>query len=187
MLKFQSGGRSGKTESLLSRWTEQMLRVGVLCRTQAHSLVDFAPLPSHTCPRWTMYVETKFLRLGRAVRCGDDIDGWRLCWLGGWDKHRKLFVVMVQRVRRDAKAPPLLLNCVSRSRRSVCEPASARPIRAPSGLGIFVPRLTTKSVTKKSRKVLAHGRIRAESGEMMMLLTWGQTRPARIRVLRIKA
>ncbi len=45
-----------------------------------------------------MHVETKFLRLFRAVELGDDIDGWRVCWLGGWDKCRVLFVVMVERV-----------------------------------------------------------------------------------------
>jgi len=45
-----------------------------------------------------MHVETKFLRLFRAVELGDDIDGWRVCWLGGWDKCRVLFVVMVKRV-----------------------------------------------------------------------------------------
>jgi hypothetical protein len=45
-----------------------------------------------------MRVETKFLRLFRAVELGDDIDGWRVCWLGGWDKCRVLFVVMVKRL-----------------------------------------------------------------------------------------
>jgi hypothetical protein len=30
-----------------------------------------------------MHVETKFLRLFRAVEFGDDIRGWRVCWLGG--------------------------------------------------------------------------------------------------------
>jgi hypothetical protein len=48
---------------------------------------------SHVCPEQTM-----FLRLFRAVQLGDDIDGWRVCWLGGWDKCRVLFVVMVKRV-----------------------------------------------------------------------------------------
>jgi len=45
-----------------------------------------------------MNVETKFLRLIRAVELGDYIDGWRVCWLGGWDKCRVLFVVMAERV-----------------------------------------------------------------------------------------
>ena len=45
-----------------------------------------------------MQVETKYLRLFRAVRLGDDIEGWEVCWLGGWDKNRVVFVVMVKRV-----------------------------------------------------------------------------------------
>jgi hypothetical protein len=45
-----------------------------------------------------MHIETKFLQLYRAVEMGDDLDGWRVCWLGGWDKCRVLFVVMVKRV-----------------------------------------------------------------------------------------
>jgi hypothetical protein len=45
-----------------------------------------------------MHVATKFLRLSHAVALGDDIDGWRVCWLGGWDKCRVLFVVMVKQV-----------------------------------------------------------------------------------------
>ena len=45
-------------------------------------------------------VETKFVRLRRAVDLGDDIDGWRVCWLGGWDKSHVLYVAMVLRVFR---------------------------------------------------------------------------------------
>ena len=46
------------------------------------------------------YVETKFVRLRQAVELGDDIDGWRVCWLGGWDKGRVFYVAMVLRVFR---------------------------------------------------------------------------------------
>jgi hypothetical protein len=58
-----------------------------------------------------MRVETKFLRLFRAVELGEDLDGWRVCWLGGWDKGRVLFVVMANRVtdvpRQETAVPPL--------------------------------------------------------------------------------
>jgi hypothetical protein len=47
-----------------------------------------------------MEVETKFLRLFKPVAQGGRIDGWRVCWVGGWDKCRVLFVVMVERPRR---------------------------------------------------------------------------------------
>jgi hypothetical protein len=45
-----------------------------------------------------MQVETRYLRLFRAVGLGDDMDGWQVCWLGGWDKCRIVFLVMVKRV-----------------------------------------------------------------------------------------
>ena len=55
-------------------------------------------MPSHA---WVaMAVETKFLRLFRAVGLGERINGWRVCWVGGWDKCRVVFVVMVERGRR---------------------------------------------------------------------------------------
>ena len=44
-----------------------------------------------------MQLETKFLRLPRPVQFGEQIDGWRVCWLGGWDKARIFFFVMVFR------------------------------------------------------------------------------------------
>ena len=47
-----------------------------------------------------MLVETKFLHLHRPVALGARIEGWRVCWLGGWDRHRFFFVVMVEKVKR---------------------------------------------------------------------------------------
>jgi hypothetical protein len=44
-----------------------------------------------------MQVETKFLRLFREVAIGDRINGWGVCWIGGWDKCRVVFVVMVEK------------------------------------------------------------------------------------------
>jgi hypothetical protein len=44
-----------------------------------------------------MHVQTKFLRLCKPVSLGDLINDWRVCWLGGWDKCRVFFVVMVER------------------------------------------------------------------------------------------
>jgi hypothetical protein len=40
-----------------------------------------------------MTVETKFLRLPQPVPLGARIDGWRVCWLGGWDRDRFFFIV----------------------------------------------------------------------------------------------
>ena len=39
----------------------------------------------------------KFRRLFNPAALGDRIGGWRVCWIGGWDKCRVLFVVMVER------------------------------------------------------------------------------------------
>jgi len=37
------------------------------------------------------------LHLRKPVALGDRIDGWRVCWLGGWDKGKLFYVVMVER------------------------------------------------------------------------------------------
>ena len=52
-----------------------------------------------------MHVQTKFLRLRTPVSLGDRIDDWRVCWLGGWDKCRVFFVVMVEREYEQPVAP----------------------------------------------------------------------------------
>ena len=54
----------------------------------------------------TMPLKTKFLRLRQPVRLGTRIDGWRVCWLGGWDRRRLFFVVMIEKVAGgDRRAP----------------------------------------------------------------------------------
>jgi hypothetical protein len=49
---------------------------------------------------FNMQVETKFLVLVRAAQIGDSIDGWRVGWVGGWDKRRVVFYVMVERINQ---------------------------------------------------------------------------------------
>jgi len=75
-----------------------------------------------------MHVETKFLRPFRAVALGEDLDGWRVCWLGGWDKCRLLFVVMARRVidrpRLETALTPL----------PALETAARSPVLTPSGV-----------------------------------------------------
>ena len=44
-----------------------------------------------------MEMETKFVHLFRCANLGDRIDGWRVGWVGGWDKCNVVFVVMVER------------------------------------------------------------------------------------------
>lgn len=47
-----------------------------------------------------MEVETRFLRLIQLAALGDFIDGWKVIWVGGWDKCRVVFFVMVERTIR---------------------------------------------------------------------------------------
>ena len=54
-------------------------------------------VPSATAP--SQVIETKFLHLRQSVALGDRIDGWRVCWLGGWDKGKVSYMVMVERKR----------------------------------------------------------------------------------------
>jgi hypothetical protein len=70
-------------------------------RTLNPIAVEHAVAPRLDCqPRrdaWVaMQVQTKFLRLFKEVAISDHIDGWRVCWIGGWDKW-VLFVVMVEK------------------------------------------------------------------------------------------
>ena len=65
------------------------------------SVVDSFAGQSHGCV-WsvqTMQVETKFLRLCQPIALGEEIDGWQVCWLGGWGKNRLFYYVMVARVK----------------------------------------------------------------------------------------
>ena len=45
-------------------------------------------------------VQTRFLHLSEPAGLGDRIDGWRVCWVGGWDQGKVFFVVMAERVVR---------------------------------------------------------------------------------------
>jgi hypothetical protein len=44
-----------------------------------------------------MRIETKFLRLRQPVPWGHEIDGWSVCWRGGWGKGRVFYIVMVMK------------------------------------------------------------------------------------------
>jgi hypothetical protein len=46
-----------------------------------------------------MQIETKYLRLRTAVTLNSQFGDWRVCWLGGWTKHRMFYLVMVVRIK----------------------------------------------------------------------------------------
>jgi hypothetical protein len=45
-----------------------------------------------------MQMETKFLRLHTPVELGSLFGDWRVCWLGGWSKHRMFYLVMLMKI-----------------------------------------------------------------------------------------
>jgi hypothetical protein len=45
-------------------------------------------------------VETKLVRLRKPVAIGECVDGWQVCWLGGWDERKTFFIAVVERVVR---------------------------------------------------------------------------------------
>jgi hypothetical protein len=68
-------------------------RLDCPARQRSHAWVPWKSRPSS-------------LRLFKPVALGDRIDGWRVRrrWIGGWDKCRVLFVVMVERPRRTRRS-----------------------------------------------------------------------------------
>jgi hypothetical protein len=42
-----------------------------------------------------MKMETKFLRLRTPVELCSRFGDWSVCWLGGWQKHRMYYLVML--------------------------------------------------------------------------------------------
>lgn len=57
-------------------------------------------------------METKFLRLRTPVEIGSRFGDWTVCWLGGWQKHRMFYLVMLVKLR---PRPFLRLPALARS------------------------------------------------------------------------
>ena len=53
-----------------------------------------------------MQLQTKYLRLSTAVTLGSRFGDWRVCWRGGWSRHRLFYLVMLVRVEPSAQASP---------------------------------------------------------------------------------
>jgi hypothetical protein len=58
--------------------------------------LDTSRRQSHAC---VMTLETKYAHLRHPLAVGHRMAGWRVCWVGGWDKQRVFFVVMLVRVK----------------------------------------------------------------------------------------
>jgi hypothetical protein len=48
----------------------------------------------------TRMLETKFIRLKSPVTIGSRFGEWKVCWLGGWNRHRLSYLVMLVRVSK---------------------------------------------------------------------------------------
>ena len=64
-----------------------------------------------------MKMETKFLRLRTPVEVGSRFDDWSVCWLGGWEKHRLYYLVMLVKLQPQFRrqAPTQLASPEKRS------------------------------------------------------------------------
>jgi hypothetical protein len=49
-----------------------------------------------------MQLETKFMRVPLAVTVGSRFGEWQVTWIGGWDKWRLYYLVMVVKLPRQA-------------------------------------------------------------------------------------
>ena len=58
-----------------------------------------------------MQVETKYLCLRQEIALGEEIDGWKVYWRGGWGRDRLFYFVMVARVKID---PAWFTECAQR-------------------------------------------------------------------------
>ena len=63
-----------------------------------------------------MNLETRYLRLRTPVTLNSRFGDWRVCWLGGWTRHRMSYLVMLVRVK----------SIRSSSAWCVCEQATTR-------------------------------------------------------------
>ena len=79
------------------------VEISVEITAEARRRTPFA-VPTQTqtkvLPGDPMTRETKLLHLREPAALGDSIDGWRVFWLGGWDRGRLFFIVMVEKIVR---------------------------------------------------------------------------------------
>jgi hypothetical protein len=59
----------------------------------------FSPNPGRGAMNVPCHWKPNTCTYRHVVPMGHRIDGWRVCWLGGWDKQRLFFIVMLVRVK----------------------------------------------------------------------------------------
>jgi hypothetical protein len=81
-------------------WTIIILESG--CSTKPMTAASRPRLPGAQLE--SLRVQSRFMKLRRAAKLGERIDGWRVCWLGGWDKSKVFYKVQVDRVVRAGRS-----------------------------------------------------------------------------------
>jgi hypothetical protein len=61
-----------------------------------------------------MQLETKFLRLRTPVTIGCRFGEWEVCWLGGWQRHRLYYLVMLVKLEAPQRRAADCLSYASR-------------------------------------------------------------------------
>ena len=79
---------SERQSRIVIRLGKQRYALDITCQA---SILPPEPPPA------SRLAETKFIRLRKPVALGECIDGRRVCWVGGWDRGKVFFVVMVSR------------------------------------------------------------------------------------------
>ena len=76
--------RATPTKTVSKRESRVVIRLGkqryALDITCQASVLPPDPEPA------SRLIETKFIRLRKPLAPGERIDGWRMCWVGGWDR-----------------------------------------------------------------------------------------------------
>ena len=97
VIDFPKPERTAPEVNTMGHQSRIMLHVGgqrfaldISCKA-SRLLSDIAP---------SIVIETKFLHLRQPAALGDRIDGWRVCWLGGWNKGKVFYMVMLERRRQ---------------------------------------------------------------------------------------
>ena len=58
-----------------------------------------------------MELETKYVWRCQPLGLGAEIDGWRVCWLGGWSRDRLYYLMMVVKVEITPNAANVAFRC----------------------------------------------------------------------------
>jgi hypothetical protein len=94
--KTTSPGLVKSKSQVTIRLGAQRYAIEITC--QARVLSSEPALPPIRDRVTQQQVQTMFMRLRQPAVLGEEIDGWQVCWLGGWDPGKVFFLVMGKRL-----------------------------------------------------------------------------------------